>query len=473
LTEGDERRPIEPSAEEFCEKWASHFSTPRDKADFRVDLERVISARARKASPSSESAASVAHFDGLDKSLVAVAPVYAIAVYSDDNGDIVIRQERPKEDQAVIVPARHAHVVIEAIQRQSKGLLFTPAPGDVKLGHLTAEDPTAAWDAFERNASAMCIFDRHTLRCLAVNDAALRVYAYDREQFMRLSSNDLDDPDAERTPPVPGAPSPFMHHHEPRTHRRGTGETFLCDVVMQDVIFEGRSAVLMLTLERSGTTSVRQAASPAERQGEALEREVQHRVRNNLQGVVGLLRRLADRHTSVEPLLTKAIIQLQAVETIQALGAQHTRDGMSLARIVRGLVRLVERTTGVAVECDLDHPVADAIPVRGSDVIALSLVLNELLMNAVTHGASGSAVRVSARKHFQRAVIEISNRGELDKNFDLSQGVVLGDGLELVKVLLPSQGANLRYSSGSGDVQATLELTPPVFLDFPGKPEGR
>jgi two-component sensor histidine kinase len=125
------------------------------------------------------------------------------------------------------------------------------------------------------------------------------------------------------------------------------------------------------------------------------------------------------------------------------------------------------------VECDLDHPAADAIPVRGSDVIALSLVLNELLMNAVTHGASGSAVRVSARKHFQRAVIEISNRGELDKNFDLSQGVVLGDGLELVKVLLPSQGANLRYSSGSGDVQATLELTPPVFLDFPGKPEGR
>jgi hypothetical protein len=48
-----------------------------------------------------------------------VKRVYAMALYKSPEGDIVIRQEQPEsDDTVVVVPARHAHSVLEAIQRQ-------------------------------------------------------------------------------------------------------------------------------------------------------------------------------------------------------------------------------------------------------------------------------------------------------------------------------------------------------------------
>ncbi len=48
------------------------------------------------------------------------------------------------------------------------------------LDHLVATSFAPTW-----------IFDRQTLRILAVNDAALRVYGYSREQFLSLTILDL------------------------------------------------------------------------------------------------------------------------------------------------------------------------------------------------------------------------------------------------------------------------------------------
>ena len=81
----------------------------------------------------------------------------------------------------------------------------------------------------------------------------------------------------------------------------------------------------------------------------ALFREVHHRVKNNLQGVVGLLRQLANMHGTLAPLLDKAISQLQAMAVVHGLHGRELRDGVILDGLVAEITKSVERTTGVPI----------------------------------------------------------------------------------------------------------------------------
>lgn len=76
-------------------------------------------------------------------------------------------------------------------------------------------------------------------------------------------------------------------------------------------------------------TSRRQAEIGAEalmaRQKETLLREAHHRMKNSLQGVIGLLRRCAGQHPALESGLTAAISQVRSIAVIHEL--QSSRGG--------------------------------------------------------------------------------------------------------------------------------------------------
>src|SRR6185503_6925258 len=105
---------------------------------------------------------------------------------------------------------------------------------------------------FELSPCPMRIFDHATLRYLAVNDAALKLYGYTRSEFLRLTAFDtrhpgehtsLRDAVAERTG--------YLTHWGARRQVKRSGEIFLADIVTQDVRFEGRVARLTLTIDIS------------------------------------------------------------------------------------------------------------------------------------------------------------------------------------------------------------------------------
>jgi hypothetical protein len=57
-----------------------------------------------------------------DRANIVVKPVEAIAVYKNDDGNIVIRQQDAMGDQDsfVVIPAQHAAKLIAAIRRELK-----------------------------------------------------------------------------------------------------------------------------------------------------------------------------------------------------------------------------------------------------------------------------------------------------------------------------------------------------------------
>lgn len=212
------------------------------------------------------------------------------------------------------------------------------------------------------------------------------------------------------------------------------------------------------------------------RQRDAFLREVHHRVKNNLQGVVGLLRQHLSGQAALAPFLEKAISQLQAMAAVHDLQGRELREGVTLDGMVREISKSVERATGVEVSYDGKGRETATLQLRESDAVAVALVLNEIIMNAAKHGAAQSAmpgVSVTGRLNAKRAEIAVVNRGTLPRGFDFARGAGLGTGLDLVKALLPMNGAGVSFSGNSGYVRTVVELHSPLLVAAPVEDEDK
>ncbi|MBI4206674.1 MAG: PAS domain S-box protein [Betaproteobacteria bacterium] len=103
---------------------------------------------------------------------------------------------------------------------------------------------------FEKSAHPIRIFDRETLRYLAVNDAALKLYGYTREEFLRLTPLDTRHPEEfdEFYATLP-KPTGYMRFRGPRRHIRKDGGVIVVEIVTQDILYRGRKARLSLTMD--------------------------------------------------------------------------------------------------------------------------------------------------------------------------------------------------------------------------------
>ncbi len=194
-------------------------------------------------------------------------------------------------------------------------------------------------------------------------------------------------------------------------------------------------------------------------QREMLVKEVHHRIKNNLQGVAGLLQHHAARRPEVAAVLTESVGQVQAIAQIH--GLQVGAGGpLRLASVLEAIAQTVQRTFGrpVAVQIDGDAPRAFVLPEAES--IPIALTVNELLTNAVKHGGEGE-VRCSLQAEGDAARLSILSPGALPPGFDLALVPGGVSGLGLVRALLPRRSATLTLCTQGAQVQAQVLLRPP------------
>lgn len=201
-----------------------------------------------------------------------------------------------------------------------------------------------------------------------------------------------------------------------------------------------------------------------EAQRDALVREVHHRIKNSLQGVTGLLRQFAVAHPDLAPHLAAAAGQVQSVAMVHGLQGRSSSGRVELCDLVRNVAASVETLMQTRIAADVPSECDPCLLIVESDAVPVALVLNELVFNAAKHGAGGKTVRVavSVVAAGDGAEVRIVNPGHLPPGFaGLRQ---LGNGLQLVGLLLPSQGASLAWREQDGEVTATLSLCQPVIL---------
>lgn len=202
-----------------------------------------------------------------------------------------------------------------------------------------------------------------------------------------------------------------------------------------------------------------------ERQRDTLVREVHHRIKNHLQGVTGLLRNRITRHPELAEDLEEVIVQIHAIAHVYGLQSHHAEGGVRLNELIEILVCGAAGSIPIRF---LPAPESGATAfLAQEDAVSVALALNELLINALKHNNSSGPTRpvrvmLEAGTAEQRVVIR-NGPALLPDAFDFAAGRGLGTGLELLRVLLPPQGAALTFHQEADEVVAELRLAPSIF----------
>lgn len=199
---------------------------------------------------------------------------------------------------------------------------------------------------------------------------------------------------------------------------------------------------------------------------DTLTREVHHRIKNNLQVVTGLLSREAGKRPEVEGLLQSAMAQVQTVAVVHGLCGRVYPDCVMLCELLPAVVQSVSALTGVKVVQTGVAPTCGRLVIAESDTVAVALIINELLNNAVTHAGAMAAARppqVDLAIRGDSGCVTILNPGKLPDGFDFETGNACGVGLGLVRALMTSPGILLRFRASHDGVEAQMTLRPPVL----------
>ena len=203
------------------------------------------------------------------------------------------------------------------------------------------------------------------------------------------------------------------------------------------------------------------------RQRDVLVREVHHRIKNNLQGVVGLLRSHGRNNPSIATSLDKAVTQVGAIAVVHGVHAESRGEAVNLATLVSSIADAIPRPDEMTVTTRTTGDWAQGAELSEAEAVPSALIINELITNAVKHGGSTSiaCVHVTLDCDGVTARVRVANSfGTLPSGFDFKGDNHLGTGLELVKSLLPPMGAELSFRSRGEGVVAELTLTAPVIV---------
>jgi diguanylate cyclase (GGDEF)-like protein/PAS domain S-box-containing protein len=124
---------------------------------------------------------------------------------------------------------------------------------------------------FERNPIPMWLFDRKTLRFLAVNTAAIRQYGYSETEFLRMTILEIRP---EETVPAVVEDMALRRRGLQKkgawTHRRKDGSLLEVEIVCHDLEFEGAEAMLVAAYDVTDRQRAQEQARVAEEKFRAI-----------------------------------------------------------------------------------------------------------------------------------------------------------------------------------------------------------
>ena len=199
-------------------------------------------------------------------------------------------------------------------------------------------------------------------------------------------------------------------------------------------------------------------------QRDALVREVHHRIKNNLQGITGLLRQFVLKHPGTAEPINQAISQVQGISIIYGLQGSSNAASVLLCELIQAIALQIQTLWQTLVTVEM-APTWLTCVITENETVPIALVLNELIVNAVKHGGQASGkVHITLRKSALPFGVEvvISNVGQL-----AGDATPLGtphSGLQLISALMPRTGARLVMAQEGERVITLLELAPPVIF---------
>ncbi len=308
---------------------------------------------------------------------------------------------------------------------------------------------------------------------LQANQSFLRSSGYALQEVLGRTPHFLLAPPAGEAQVSPDETFSFTPRHNLQRcewHQRKSGETYPVRTTLSPVRDpHARITHYVLTL-----TDITDQRAQEERQRtmeqahrKALVQEVHHRIKNNLQGVMGMLRTLDHKHPRLHGAINQVIGQVHSIAVIHGLQGSTTADQVRLGDLICAVAGGVESLwhTPIHVDTALGWQNCHITP---TEAVPVALVLNELILNAVKHGGKSQQdvrIRLDDGQQPGSIRITIANPGHWPPTAAESHG-----GLGLVAALMPRSGARMtRIQKGEWAV-LHLDLAPPVITVAPRNP---
>lgn len=299
-----------------------------------------------------------------------------------------------------------------AVQRDAEGQPLR------LVGHM--EDVHLHQQMFLHNAQPMWVFHRESLQFLEVNDAAVRVYGYTREEFARMFLTDIR-PVEDRQLLLETVRSPARGHEGHRVWRHLTkaGEQLLVEVRTQDLEWRGQPARMAILTDVTNRVAVEEKLRAHEKIEAAglIASGLAHDFNNLLTVINAQAERLERNFESLSEGERQAAISM--IRQAGERSAQWTRRLMDFARgrpsqpesfapgpLIEGLAPFLERLLPQNLRLELD---LEGVNARlHADPSQLEQILLNLTWNAAAAcEATPATLRIRLAEDLKTAPAEI------------------------------------------------------------------
>ncbi|MEI8323802.1 MAG: PAS domain S-box protein [Betaproteobacteria bacterium] len=360
-----------------------------------------------------------------------------------------------------------AHVAITVALDEGGAVNWRLVLSDVTEHRLVQERLRIAAIAFEAQ-EGIVVTDANAV-ILRVNSAFTRLTGYSAEEAVGktprlLKSDRQDDKFYEAMWNTIKATGSWTGE---LWNRRKSGEEFPERLAITSVTDESGKVTHYVGYHADVTSSrlleqQRLLAEAAQRN--VLVREVHHRIKNNLQGVLGILRKFANKYPATAEPMHQAIAQVQTISVIHGLQGRAVTASVLLCELTLAIAKEIQELWQTPVTLEM-APNLSMCAVAEDAAVPIALVLNELILNAVKHGgqAHGNVdVSLQPGSGPDAVQIRISNVGQFSAA--VRQSGNRHSGLDLISALLQHEGAHLSRRQDADKVITLLELKPPVIV---------
>lgn len=346
--------------------------------------------------------------------------------------------------------------------RESRGRQLTYALLDIeqrRQAEARIEEAQASLQRIiEAAPMAITVLDARTLRILQANLVAARGVELTPEQIIGRSPEeifDIEDAAQRRLDMESALLASVVTQREYRMTAQGEARVWDARYLPLAAPGQPPDQLLLVATDVTEQRAAEQAKFDAAiAQREMLVKEVHHRIKNNLQGVAGLLQQIASRKPEMAAAMSEVVGQVQAIA--QVYGLQVGAGGpLQVTGVVGAIAGSVQRTFGHPISFSVQGGQADLWVLPEAESIPIALTLNELLTNAVKHSVmqhreshptgDSTAPAVDCTLHCEDngVRIVIRNRARLPDGFNLTRVPGGVSGLGLVRALLPRRCARL------------------------------
>lgn len=300
---------------------------------------------------------------------------------------------------------------------------------------------------FSTELVAISIFDADTLEILDVNEAFEKLYGWSRAELLTMRSTDVSAEPQDTRQAVNQAMVKGDMHIPLRYHRKKNGQVFPVELFSGPFVWQGRRvfyAMIVDISERLKNEIERQrlyeqvridAATKAQ-----LLREVNHRVKNNLMSILGLLlveqrAATANHHPQTALALADTARRVRSLLAVHQLLSESHWAPMQLSDLVEQLIatELHALPTHKNIHPQIQPSDIEVSPRQASN---LALVLNELITNTLKH-TTGAEAQIAVSIEEDLPFIQLEYR---DDGPGYPPHVLTGDyhsvGLRLVKQIV-------------------------------------